>query len=207
MTKKQLNSVKYLYEMLKAEGKENDTLDIAEFRVPMTKAKVMIPWATIEKYKKKCGNYCFTDLFESALGISTEVEMPESFPAPDFSDFADLTLKDAPSKKKGKVSKKPPKKSKENPPPPDLLAGGKAMKFKDPVFLVESVDSTSETAVVGITKRWERVWGTLRTRALHDPGKLTEEQAKNTVDHMGVVIIPSSNCNTLYCVVTKMELE
>ena len=199
MTKKQIESIKLLHSILTRDGIDPKKASIDDFQNEMKDKKQMIPWKIFNRYKKKCGTFDFVKLFEEGLGIA-DVSMPDSFNMADLADVPSNT-------KKLPVKKNPPKKSKVPPPPPSLTAGTKIKAYKDPIFLVESVDSTGDTAVVGLTREWSKVWGKLVDRAIHDNGKLTEEKARHTVDHLGAVIIQSNNCSTLYCVVTKMEIE
>jgi hypothetical protein len=204
MTKKQLENIKALYDILTKACVDLNNVQLADFRGPMQEAKIMMHWSILNAYLHEDGSYKFHALFEKALGISPEITMPESFPLSQFTELKTTTTK---SKPKKTSPKDPPKKSTVAVKPPSLTAGIKIKHFEEPVFLVESVDSTGETSVTGITRKWDKVWNTLRNRAIHDHGKLSEEQAKETVDHMGVVIIQSNASNNLYCVVTKMELE
>ena len=79
------------------------------------------------------------------------------------------------------------------------------INFNNPVYILEVIDSTNESSVIGAALSLVNAWK-LRKRALHDHGDTEYEDFEFELETKGSVIIRSSQIKSLRCRVEKFEL-
>lgn len=79
------------------------------------------------------------------------------------------------------------------------------LKFKNPVYILEVIDSFNESCVIGATLSLVNAWK-MRKRALHDHGDTEFEDFEFELETKGAIVIRSSQIKTLRCRVQKFEL-
>lgn len=77
--------------------------------------------------------------------------------------------------------------------------------FNNPVYILEVIDSTNESSVIGAALSLVNAWK-LRKRALHDHGDTEYEDFEFELETKGSVVIRSSQIKSLRCRVEKFEL-
>lgn len=79
------------------------------------------------------------------------------------------------------------------------------LKFKNPVYILEVIDSFNESCVIGATLSLVNAWK-MRKRALHDHGDTEFEDFEFELETKGAIVIRSNQIKTLRCRVQKFEL-
>ncbi len=79
------------------------------------------------------------------------------------------------------------------------------LKFKNPVYILEVIDSFDESCVIGATLSLVNAWK-MRKRALHDHGDTEFEDFEFELETKGVIVIRSNQIKTLRCRIQKFEL-
>jgi hypothetical protein len=210
MTESQKKAIQLIFNDLHTNNKSLDGLLPKDFNKATKGSGVNLPWKILDQYKDgKVFN--FTKLFEKALGINLTVqEMPESFPVPEepeISEKAEESVEQPAPASEPTPAKRPRKKSTNSTRKIASIPDSKLMIFKDPVYFVESIDSTGLTNPVGVARSFKGVCDKLIYRAIHDHGKVDREEAEVAVETKGVVKFHSLHSRNLWCVITKIELE
>lgn len=182
-----------------------------------------VPWKTFRPYMTTEGIYNFADLFKEELDMSVslketyefnepaEVTMPESFT---FGKAEELEEKEEAKEEEETVAEEteeisePLEVFKRKPKVRKIanIPESKKAPFKDPVYVVESVDCSNEYRVVGIARSFASAWDNLLYQAIHDNGTTSYEDAEVQAETTGHVLIKSIHSNNLCCLITKKEL-
>jgi len=208
MTKSQVEVVQIIFDSLTARNVKPNKVSDKDIKVALEDSGKRAPWKLITGYEKD-GSFDLTELFNQALGLTFEsFETEVSVPTPDpvseeeiissdiFEEIAvDAVQRDTTVKKKRDSRKVAD------------LPESKKLQFKDPVYLVQSIDCSGEYTVVGITASFTKVWDKLVYRALKDHGTIDREEAQYEVETKGAVMFSSANARILKCVIEKRELE
>lgn len=79
------------------------------------------------------------------------------------------------------------------------------LKFKNPIYILEVIDSFNESCVIGATLSLVNAWK-MRKRALHDHGDTEFEDFEFELETKGAIVIRSNQIKTLRCRIQKFEL-
>lgn len=202
LTKNQIKIVQIIFDALVLVKVKADEATENDFVQAIKDNGNKVPWKVLNEYKQSNGVFDFSELFQKALG-KTKKSAVESLltidhaieddkdviPPVDFNSEKDLDESNINTRE-------------ENASTPDVISA----QSKDYVYVVESMDATNETRVVGVTKRFDRVWKKLVYKAIHDNGTISESAARRTVESKGAVHFCSAHSNNLWCIITKMEL-
>lgn len=216
MTKSQVEVVQIIFDSLTARNIKPNKVTVKDIKVALDDSGKRAPWKLIEGYGKD-GSFDLTELFNQALGLTfesfeTEVSVPTPDPVSDSeeeiitSDMFD-ELGDEEELAVDTVQRDTTVKKKRDSKKVADLPESKKLHFKDPVYLVQSIDCSGEVTVVGITASFTKVWDKLVYRALKDHGTMDKEEALYEVETKGGVMFSSSNARILKCIIEKMELE
>lgn len=208
MTKSQVEVIQIIFDSLTARNVKPNKVSDKDIKVAVEGTEKRVPWKLLSPYVND-DIFDLTELFNQALGLTFEsFETENTIPAPDpvseeeiissdiFEEIAVDTVQRDTSIKKKRDSKKV-----------EDLPESKKLQFKDPVYLVQSIDCSGEATVVGITASFTKVWDKLVYRALKDHGTMDREEAQYEVETKGAVMFSSANAHILKCVIEKMELE
>lgn len=215
-TEAQKKAIEVIFEATKG----RDICNESQFKSALQSAKVRAPWALLNKYRKSDNSFELSELYESAIGKSTIKKDKAVVVDPDEDENEDETTEEAeidndvediaeeisiPATELDSESTEPEKNtfiSKKMRDIPDL----QRMHFKEAVYLVEAMDASGQTHVVGVARSFRGVWDKLKYLAIHDHGIIDEDQCYYDLETKGVSCFRSRTSSTIKCIITKTEL-
>lgn len=191
LTDKQKATIKRIHQIVSDKSLDVTKVKPSEFVPELNEDKIRVPWKLLIEGditpKKRESPIDFTDLFNQINGLDLNTSnAPEETNQASSNELPIETNTNTRSKKSS---------STKNPP----------LYFSNPVYVVESIDSSGFPSTVCIAQGFKTAWSK-KYNAIHDNGNVTEDKAFSALEKDGFVYIQSLNCNTLFCKISKKEL-
>jgi hypothetical protein len=208
MTKKQKEVIQIIFDLVKENQIDPSDVDESHFSSQVKQAGLRISWSLLDTYRKDNKRFDFITLFSEVLEENIDVKEETEILTVDIEAEVSKNVDEEETEPvKEAPTPKPKQRQRSGSRKISAVPESKKKLYKNPIYIVESIDCSNESRLVGAAGSFSSAYDKHLYNAIHDSGTLSFEDAEVEIEIKGATRIGSVHSNNLYCLISKIELD